>query len=153
MCEMQPLKVYEIYQKTIIIKSTILRLGNKYEIDHQIQEIVKKNDESSLPIKKTIHGKAIDLEFITCYQPLKEYPSLSRTTKTPDLSDMKKYRQFETFNKMVSYEYESQETCANDDIQYSKKLPSIPQYHLKTLTYLLEYDQKDWMKNYLENEF
>ena len=37
---MEPLKGCEIYQKTIVLKSTILAIGGKYKIDYELPDFL-----------------------------------------------------------------------------------------------------------------
>ena len=154
---MQPLKVYEIYQKTTIIKSTISCLGNKYKIDHQLEEIVKKNDRSSWSTEKTTPGNVTHYEFETRYTPLESCPEeLEKitpacwTTKRPVSGDLNKYRKAEIYNNMGTLKYESQETHGNDT-QYSNKSLWVPKHHLASLKTSLEVNAKEIMKTHFKN--
>ena len=57
----QPLYPSEIYQETIIIKSTIKSCVNDYNITHEIKEIVKNNKQPSWSVNISTYGEISEI--------------------------------------------------------------------------------------------
>ena len=134
---MEPLKGYEIYHKTIVLKSTILAIGNKYKIDYELKEIEKNNGGNSWSIDKTINGRIIDYEFVRKYKPKDLL-----ITDDHDKNDIT-----EIFYPRGSFEYDSQETYSHD-FQNSNKF--VPKRHISTLKNVIAFKGKEIMENHLK---
>ena len=147
---MEPLKGYEIYQKTIVLKSTILAIGNKYKIDYELKEIEKNNGGKSWSIDKTINGIIIDYEFVRKYKP-KDLLITDKnnvwSTRQPAYNDRDKYDTTEIFCSRGSFEYDSQETYSHD-FQNSNKF--VPKGHISFLKNAMVFKEKEIMENHLK---
>ena len=147
---MEPLKGYEIYQKTIVLKSTILAIGNKYKMDFELKEIEKNNGGYSWSIDKTINGKIMDYEFVKKYKP-KNFLITNEnnvwSTKQPAYDDRDKYDTTEILSSSGSFEYDSQETYSHD-VQNSNKF--VPKNHIAALKSVIAVKGKEIMENHLK---